>query len=56
MTKKSPPKKEEKPAKSGFGFGRKKVGYRTPKRFRRKIFRRNAALTTQRPRSLGGHR
>lgn len=55
MTKKSPVKKEEKPAKNGLTFGRKKLGYRTPKRFRRQVFRRNPALTTQRPRSLGGH-
>jgi len=55
MPKKSPPKKEEKPAKSGLPFGRKKLGYRTPKRFRRQVFRRKPVLS-QRTRGLGGHR
>ncbi len=55
MAKKPSAKKKKKPAKKGFDFGRKKVGYRTSKRFRRQVFRRNPALTTQRPRSLGGH-
>lgn len=48
-------KKEEKPFEDNLGFGRKRLGYRTPKSFRRQVFRRNPALTTQRPRSLGGH-
>ena len=39
----------------GLVFGRKKLGYRTPNRFRRLVQRRNPALT-QRTRSLGGHR
>lgn len=56
MPKKSSSKKEKKPAKSEPPFRRKKLGYRTPKQFRRQVFRRNPALTTQRPRSLGGHR
>lgn len=55
MTKKTSPKKEEEPTQDGFSFGRKKLGFRTSKQFRRKVFRRNPALTTQRPRSLGGH-
>jgi len=55
MTKKPPAKKEEKLTKDGLPFGRKRLGYRTPKSFRRQTFRRNPALTTQRPRSLGGH-
>ncbi len=48
-------KKEENLPESGLGFGRKRLGYRTPKSFRRQVFRRNPALTSQRPRSLGGH-
>lgn len=55
MTKKSPLKKEQKSAKSEPLFHRKKLGYRTPDRFKRLVFRRNPALS-QRPRSLGGHR
>jgi hypothetical protein len=33
----------------------KKLGYRTPDRFRRKVFRRNPATSTN-VRSFGGHR
>ncbi|HUV42328.1 MAG TPA: hypothetical protein VMY36_00220 [Patescibacteria group bacterium] len=55
MDKQSQTKKEEKPLENRLGFGRKKLGYRTPKSFRRQTFRRNPALTAQRPRSLGGH-
>jgi hypothetical protein len=33
----------------------KKLGYRTPDRFRRKVFRRNPALDGK-IRSFGGHR
>jgi len=33
----------------------KKLTYRTPDRFRRKVFRRNPALSTN-VRSFGGHR
>jgi len=56
MPKKSPAKKEPEPAKSEPPFHHKKLGYRTPDRFKRLVFRRNPSLTTQHPRSLGGHR
>lgn len=55
MAKKSSVKKDQESTKDGPPSGGKKVGYRTPKSFRRQTFRRNPALTTQRPRSLGGH-
>jgi len=48
MAKKNPLKEEE--------LTKKKPKFRNPKPFRRKVFRRNPALTTQKPRSLGGHR
>jgi len=34
---------------------KKKLGYRTPDRYKRKVFRRKPTITA-RPRSLGGHR
>jgi len=54
MPDKSPSKKEQKTAKSELLFHRKKLGYRTPDRFRRLVFRRNPALIS-RVRSFGGH-
>ena len=54
--KKSSSEKEEETPKGSISSRRKKLGYRTPKRFKRLVFRRNPALTTQRPRNLGGHR
>jgi len=44
----SPPRKKIK-------RGKKKLGYRTPDRFKRLISRRKPDVTA-RPRSLGGHR
>ncbi|MCJ7793127.1 MAG: hypothetical protein MUP45_04070 [Candidatus Marinimicrobia bacterium] len=55
MTKKMISKKPAKTSQEEPPFRHKRLGYRTPDRFKRQVFRRNPALTTQRPRSLGGH-
>jgi hypothetical protein len=46
----------KKSAKNALVFGRKKkLGYRTPDRFKRLTFRKKPVMTA-RPRSFGGHR